>query len=103
MFQSFVYGSISNFQQHSGGRIIKGSKLGRNSLSREPRRLAIGDWAWLVRSLGLVCSVLQGTIYRHIIYPPNLGLGITVPGRKGEQGRFRGSSKKTDFIIRINS
>ena len=26
-----------------------------------------------------------------IIYTPNLGLGITVPGREREQGRFRGS------------
>ena len=30
-------------------------------------------------------------IYICIIYTPNLGWGITVPGREREQGRFRGS------------
>ena len=30
-------------------------------------------------------------IYIYIIYTPNLGLEIAVPGREREQGRFRGS------------
>ena len=29
----------------------------------------------------------------YIIYTPNLGWGITVPGREGEQGSFRGSTE----------
>ena len=32
-------------------------------------------------------------IYIYIIYTPNLGLEIAVPGREKEQGRFRGSSE----------
>ena len=31
--------------------------------------------------------------YIYIIYTPNLGLEITLPGREREQGRFRGSSE----------
>ena len=32
-------------------------------------------------------------IYIYIIYTPNLGSRIAVPGREREQGRFRGSSE----------
>ena len=32
-------------------------------------------------------------IYIYIIYTPNLGFEITIPGREREQGRFRGSSE----------
>ena len=32
-------------------------------------------------------------IYIYIIYTPNLGLEIAIPGREREQGRFRGSSE----------
>ena len=32
-------------------------------------------------------------VYTYIIYTPNLGLEIAVPGREREQGRFRGSSE----------
>ena len=31
--------------------------------------------------------------YIYIIYTPNLGLAIAIPGREREQGRFRGSSE----------
>ena len=31
--------------------------------------------------------------YIYIIYTPNLGLEIVVPGQEREQGRFRGSNK----------
>ena len=31
--------------------------------------------------------------YIYIIYTPNLGLEIAVPGQEREQGRFRGSSE----------
>ncbi len=33
------------------------------------------------------------TIYIYIIYTPNLGFVIAIPGREREQGRFRGSSE----------
>jgi len=33
------------------------------------------------------------SIYIYIIYTPNLGLGIAVPGREREQGRFRASTE----------
>jgi len=36
---------------------------------------------------------LKDSIYIYIIYTPNLGLEIAVPGREREQGRFRGSSE----------
>ena len=32
-------------------------------------------------------------IYIYIIYTPNLGFVITVPGREREQGRFKGSTE----------
>ena len=32
-------------------------------------------------------------IYIYIIYTPNLGSEIAVPGREREQGRFRGSTE----------
>ena len=32
-----------------------------------------------------------GDLSTYIIYTPNLGLEIAVPGREREQGRFRGS------------
>ena len=32
-------------------------------------------------------------LYIYIIYTPNLGLEIAVPGRESEQGRFRGSTE----------
>jgi len=41
---------------------------------------------WILRFFGSSLG-----IYIYIIYTPNLGLGITLPGREREQGRFRGS------------
>ena len=32
--------------------------------------------------------------YIYIIYTPNLGLSVSLPGRETEQGRFRGSSER---------
>jgi hypothetical protein len=32
-------------------------------------------------------------VYIYIIYTPNLGLGIAVPGREREQGRFKESTE----------
>ena len=32
-------------------------------------------------------------IYIYIIYTPNLGLRIAIPGREREQGRFKGSTE----------
>ena len=32
-------------------------------------------------------------MFAYIIYTPNLGFAITLPGREREQGRFRGSSE----------
>ena len=41
------------------------------------------------------CAILDLKLGIHIciIYTPNLGLRITIPGREREQGRFRGSTK----------
>ena len=36
---------------------------------------------------------ITDNIYMYIIYTPNLGLEIAVPGREREQGRFRRSTK----------
>ncbi len=38
-------------------------------------------------------SLRSGKRYIYIIYTPNLGFEIAVPGREREQGRFRGSSE----------
>ena len=45
----------------------------------------------MVESRGKLLS--RSYVYIYIIYTPNLGLRITIPGLEREQGRFRGSTK----------
>ena len=41
-------------------------------------------------------------MYIYVIFTPNLGLGIVVPGRERKQGRFRESiEKEKESIERI--
>ena len=40
-----------------------------------------------------ICRNVTPSVYIDILYTPNLGFEIAVPGREREQGRFRGSSE----------